>query len=117
MADQVAGQAAAEGEPGQPSAAEVDLDGLAEAWEDDKTIRSVVLHKGSLCSWPNVASTGVITFETMKMNAKVIMKILEVWCPKTLHPQTVYIDHMRAQDGVVETTWHNSTCHVIQTLT
>eukprot|EP00438_Fugacium_kawagutii_P033436 Skav208822 [mRNA] locus=scaffold667:186295:199814:+ [translate_table: standard] len=72
MAGQAADQAV-EGEPGSPSAAAqstLNLDGLAEAWEDDKTIRNVVLHKGSLCSWPNVASTGVITFDTMKMNAK-----------------------------------------------
>ena len=85
-------EAAPEGSP--------DLDGLAKVWNDDDTIRTRVLHTKSLLSWPSPKMTGVINFNTMRQNSAVIQTVLSVWCPRVQNPQTVYIDHMRDEDGM-----------------
>lgn len=80
-------EAAPEGSP--------DLNGLAKVWNDDDTIRTMVLHTKSLLAWPSPKMTGVINFNTMRQNSAVIQTVLGVWCTRVATPQTVYIDHMR----------------------
>eukprot|EP00438_Fugacium_kawagutii_P013701 Skav233526 [mRNA] locus=scaffold2975:268787:271531:- [translate_table: standard] len=48
------------------------LDGLAKVWEEDSVVRTLLLHNGSLLSWPSEKMKGVVTFETMRPNARVI---------------------------------------------
>lgn len=85
-------EAAPEGSP--------DLNGLAKVWNDDDTIRTMVLHTKSLLAWPSPKMTGVINFNTMRQNSAVIQTVLGAWCTRVATPQTVYIDHMRDEEGM-----------------
>lgn len=73
------------------------LDGLAGLWNGDETIRSIVLHSGSLLQWPDPKKTGVINFATMAQNAVVLEHLIRIWCPQVPEPRTISIDHAREQ--------------------
>ena len=73
------------------------LDGLWKLWADDEVVRSQILQKGTLFSWPDPKCTGVINFETMEHNTRVLEYLAETWCPKTSAPKTIYIPHAREQ--------------------
>ncbi len=75
------------------------LEGLVKAWADDEHIRSLVLHRKSLLTWPSPKTKGVISFETMNLNAHVLSKVLEIWCPQLAYPKTLCIDDVREQVG------------------
>lgn len=81
----------------EPDEPQTNLDGLAKAWADDECVRSLLLHKKSLLSWPSSKKTGVISFETMAQNARVLSKVLEIWCPQMEIPKTLSIDDAREQ--------------------
>lgn len=71
------------------------LDPLATLWEDDPVIRQNVLQNKALLVWPSKKKTGVITFETMALNCKVLEKVLDVWCPRVPTAKTVAIEPVR----------------------
>ena len=77
------------------------LAGLFDRWENDEVIRGQALKCGGLLQWPDQKSTGVITFSTMSINARVLRHLLELWCPQVSEAKTVNIDQLREQDG-----WH-----------
>ena len=77
----------------------VSLAGLMEKWNDCDVIRSQVLQKQSLLQWPSLKHVGVINFSTLAHNARVMAKVLEVWCPQLETPKTVWIDHVRDEAG------------------
>ena len=77
----------------------VSLAGLMTKWNDDDAIRTHVLHTQSLLKWPSPKHVGVINFNTLALNARVISKLLEVWCPQLDTPKTVWIDHVRDEVG------------------
>ena len=81
----------------EPDEPQTNLDGLSKAWADDECVRSLLLHKKSLLSWPSSKKTGVISFETMAQNARVLSKVLEIWCPQMEIPKTLSIDDAREQ--------------------
>lgn len=71
------------------------LEGLAALWEDDKYVRSLVLSTQSLLKWPSKKKMGVITFETMSANYRVLSLLLKIWLPLNESAKTVFIDHVR----------------------
>lgn len=89
--------------PGNEDESQASLDGLAQAWEDDSLIRTLLLHNGSLLSWPSERMQGVVTFDTMRPKAGVIKHVIRTWCPRVKVPKTLCIDQVRAQDGVEKT--------------
>lgn len=84
---------------GEEQECHASLEGLVKAWADDEHVRSLLLHKKSLLSWPSPAKKGVISFETMNLNAHVLSKIFEIWCPQLEYPKTLLIDDVRDQVG------------------
>ena len=85
-------------EEGDPSL--TSLDGLAKMWEDTEILRDRLLGSGSLLTWPEKKLTGVITFLTLAYNAKLIERILQVWCPQVETTKTVVIEQIREQVGI-----------------
>ena len=75
------------------------LEGLAGLWENDKVIRGKTLGSGKLLQWPSPEQVGVINFETMKKNCRVLEKLLLTWCPQLSYAKTVHIDQVRAEVG------------------
>ena len=73
------------------------LEGLGLKWEADSDLRTQVLQTKSLLKWPSPKKTGVISFETVALNAKIICMTLEVWCPQVSEAKTVHIDHVRSE--------------------
>ena len=80
-------------------ASAVSLEGLANNWQEVESIRDRVLKEKSLLAWPNPKMTGVINFNTLSMNAKVIEVLLQLWCPQLAEPKTVLIDQVRNEVG------------------
>ena len=76
------------------------LKGLAAKWENDSTIRNIVLHRGTLLQWAKPTLTGVHTFETLAYNEKVITEVLQLWLPQNATPKTLIIDDIRAEANV-----------------
>lgn len=74
------------------------LDGVGKAWEKDEVVRQKTLKNGALLSWPTKKLTGVITFQTIAHNARVMDILLNLHCPRTT-PKTVNIDKLRAEVG------------------
>ena len=79
------------------------LAGLAHQWEQDEVIRRQALASGSLLVWPTKQLTGVVTFQTMALNTRVLKYLLNLWCPAVSMAQTVRIDHVRDEAG----------CHIV----
>lgn len=79
------------------------LEGLGKLWERDEVIRGKALKTGSLLSWPSPKKTGVITFETVAFNAKVVEHCLYHWCPQVPSVKTLNIDQVRAEARVSKT--------------
>lgn len=74
------------------------LEGLGYAWEADECIRGNALQNGgSLLSWPSPKHVGVINFQCVSHNAKVLSILLERWCPQVPSVKTVNIDQLRAE--------------------
>ena len=86
------------------------LDGLAERWDEDASIRSIVLHRGTLLQWPSPQLVGVHTFVTMAINERVLMEVLKIWVPKTSTPKTINIDDARDQDRCPKTSYCFKAC-------
>ena len=74
------------------------LDGLAKEWENDSTVRGKALATKSLLYWPSPEQVGVINFDTMKPNVKVLMILLENWAPQVDSAKTVCVDQLRVED-------------------
>lgn len=77
----------------------VSLAGLMNKWNSDDVVREQFLHKKSLLKWPSPKHVGVINFNTLSLNARVMGKVLEVWCPQLDTPKTVWMDHVRDEAG------------------
>ena len=73
------------------------LEGLANKWNEDAGLRTLVLHSGSLLQWPCPEQRGVVNFDTMRLNAAVLNHVLELWAPQVEAPKTVCIDAVRSE--------------------
>ena len=93
---------------GVPSPQEEEIEsstlvGLGVQWEKDEVIRQNTLKNNSLLVWPTPKMTGVISFETVAMNARVLDYLLRLHCPLLSPAKTVNIDHVRSED------WYDQT--------
>ena len=77
------------------------FDGLWKLWANDEIVRGQILQKGTLFSWPDPKCTGVINFDTMEHNTRVLEFLVDIWCPKTSMPKTIYIPAAREEAGFV----------------
>ena len=73
------------------------LKGLAEDWQSDEIVRDMLLHRKEMLTWPTQKTVGVINFDSMRLNATVIMKLLSIWVPQVSFPKTVCIDQVREE--------------------
>jgi hypothetical protein len=92
---------------GEGEASPNPLQGLAKAWDKDDVIRHLALKNGQLLKWPNKKQIGVISFETIAFNARVLDHLLRFHCPSVKTPKTVNIDLLREEvrGTKVKTTW------------
>ena len=80
------------------------LSGLAAAWEKCRAIRQAALRNDSVLQWPTPALTGVITFETMTYNSKVLLRLLRLWLPQLDTLKTINVFAARKE------VWHYTHC-------
>lgn len=80
---------------------------LCRDWLRHGTIRHLALKNGQLLKWPNKKQIGVISFETIAFNARVLDHLLRFHCPSVKTPKTVNIDLLREEvrGTKVKTTW------------
>ncbi len=100
----VAGAAA---ELENPALAGKTLEGLAKSWDSDEDIRHWVLDSKSLLKWPSSKKVGDITFETLAMNARVVNKVLDIWCPQLSEAKTLILEQVRDEDGSLKNTFYH----------
>ena len=81
------------------------LEGLAKSWESDDTFRGRLLATGNVLQWPSSKLTGVISFETISLNCKVLEKTLRCWCPQVSSAKTVCIDQVREEAREFKMVW------------
>ena len=75
------------------------LKGLWNRWDNDEPIRRFALKSGSLLSWPSPKHTGVLNFQTMGRNTRVLTHLMEIWVPQVPIAKTIHIDHIREEVG------------------
>ena len=75
------------------------LEGLAEALEDAKVVRELLLTTGSMFAWPTPKLTGLISFETLAQNSKSISILIDLWCPQASTAMTILAPQAREQAG------------------
>lgn len=79
------------------------LSGLGAQWEKDDVIRQNTLKNNSVLVWPKPTMVGVISFETVAINARVLDYMLRLHCPRLSQAKTVNIDHVRSEDRYDQT--------------
>ena len=77
----------------------VNLEGLWQKLADDPVIRKLFVKSKTLFSWPTPGQTGVINYETLRPNSRLLSILIENWCPKMQKAKTVYQPHARAEAG------------------
>ena len=90
----------------EPSEDTTNLEGLSRAIANDEILREKILKEGTLFSWPNKKTVGIINFCSMAQNATLLGYLIDIWCPQIAHPKTLYVPHARKQAGpCVGTRW------------
>ena len=79
--------------------ANVDLTGLAKAWEKDDDIRSSALQHGCLLAWCDPKTIGLVSLKSLKLNARVLIKLLEIYLPKVADNKSCYVDTVKLEVG------------------
>ena len=72
------------------------LTGLWEAWEENRQLRKHSRKKGSLLDWQHPSKVGLINRRSLMLNWKVILPLLEVYCPNH-EPKTVPVQSLKQQ--------------------
>ncbi|CAE7435526.1 PU1 [Symbiodinium sp. CCMP2592] len=75
---------------------EANLTGLWEAWEENRQLRKYSRKKGSLLDWEHPSKVGLINRRSLMLNWKVILPLLEIYCPKH-EPKTVPVQSLKQQ--------------------
>lgn len=73
------------------------LNGLADVWEKNKTIRRHALKEMSLLGWPSQEQTGVISQDALASNCDVILEAIEVWCPQVSVPKAMPVEDLKVE--------------------
>ena len=76
---------------------DVDLSGLWEAWEGNRAIRKMSRKKGSLLEWEDPSKVGKINKKSLALNHKVILALVEVYCPNNESQKTVPVQNLKGQ--------------------
>ena len=82
---------------------DVDLSGLWQAWEDNRGIRKFSRKKGSLLDWEDPSKVGKINKRSLMLNHKVLLALIEVYCPSNEPNKTVPVQNLKE-----EATWLNA---------
>ena len=84
----------------KPAGDKLALDGLATCWEKNKSIRHHMLATGNLMKWPSPTLVGVVNFQTIALNHKVLERTLRLWLKRTdvLKTINIYAARREAMD-------------------
>ncbi|CAE7904173.1 unnamed protein product [Symbiodinium necroappetens] len=74
-----------------------DLSGLASAWEADKDVRKGARKRKSLLQWKDPTKVGLIGFNSIKDNWKVILHLISIYCPDSPPSKTVPVDDVKPE--------------------
>ena len=75
------------------------LQGLAEKLENSKCIRKQVLSQKALLEWTAPNRVGVVSNQSLKLNADVLEVVLKVWCPVAPDRKTVPVGYLKREVG------------------
>ncbi|CAE7497970.1 unnamed protein product [Symbiodinium sp. CCMP2456] len=76
---------------------DVDLSGLWEAWEENRAIRKFSRKKGSLLEWEDPSKVGKINKRSLLLNHKVLLALVEMYCPSNEPNKTVPVLNLKEQ--------------------
>ena len=75
----------------------VDLSGLAQAWEQEKDVRKGARKRKCLLQWKDPSKVGLIGFNSIKDNWKVLLHLISIYCPDSPPSKTVPVDDVKPQ--------------------
>ncbi|CAE7738278.1 unnamed protein product [Symbiodinium sp. CCMP2456] len=76
---------------------DVDLSGLAQAWENEKDVRKGSRKRKCLLQWKDPTKVGIIGFNSLKDNWKVVLHLIDTYCPDSAPSKTVPVDAVKLQ--------------------
>ncbi|CAE7568239.1 unnamed protein product [Symbiodinium sp. CCMP2592] len=74
-----------------------DLSGLAQAWENEKDVRKGSRKRKCLLQWKDPTKVGLIGFNSLKENWKVILHLINIYCPDSPPSKTVPVDDVKPE--------------------
>ena len=73
------------------------LEGIADIWEDNKSIRRASLRTKSLLQWISPEKVGVVTMNTVKLNVEVLIPLCEMYMSQAPPGKTSPVDLLKEQ--------------------
>lgn len=75
------------------------LEGLADDFESDSSIRKTTLRTKALLTWVAPNKVGVVTNKSLKLNAPILEVVLRKWCPVAPNRKTVPVGYLKKEVG------------------
>ena len=73
------------------------LNGLAEAWEQDDLVRRRFVFEGKLLLWTKPAQTGLPSMANAKLNYDVLLPFFRIWSNACTKPRTPSLEAVQKQ--------------------
>ena len=80
-----------------------DLSGLAQAWENEKDVRKGSRKRKCLLQWKDPTKVGLTGVSSLKENWKVILHLINIYCPDSPPSKTVPVDDVKPEAAWVHT--------------
>ena len=74
-----------------------DIEGIADTWEDNKSIRRASYRTKSLLQWISPEKVGVVTMTTVKLNVDVLIPLCELYMSQAPPGKTSPVDLLKEQ--------------------
>lgn len=78
------------------------LEGLGACFEETKMIRKFAISENALLKWLGPDKVGVVTNQSLKLNAKVLEVVLRFWCPNAPDRKTVPVGWLKLEAMGIE---------------
>lgn len=75
------------------------VDGLADAFDCNRTIRRRTLKSGSVLTWPDTSEKGVINLANVALNGDTMEILINIWAPQWSSPIMIPVDQLKHEAG------------------
>ena len=87
------------GDEAREVSAKPSLKGLAKKLADDPVLRHHLLTTGTFFKWPAVKCTGIVNFQSIAVNSRLLEYVVDLWCPQHTVPKTLQVEQARDEAG------------------